>query len=33
MSASRARQLCGAAEVAKSVTMVTLTSERQARDS
>jgi hypothetical protein len=32
MSASRARQLCGASDVAKSVTMVTLTTERQARE-
>jgi hypothetical protein len=32
MSASRARQLCGAAEVAASVTTVTLSSERQARE-
>lgn len=32
MSASRARQLVGASSVAQSVTMVTLTSERQARE-
>jgi hypothetical protein len=32
MSASRARQLLGAAEVAKSVTIVTLTTESQARE-
>ena len=32
MSASRARQICGASEVSKSVTIVTLTTESQARE-